>query len=92
MPAVSDNIPSRLGAHHDALIYVCDCRHEALLLLLRQDIWGALAMAACRPNLAALSHACQVCSLALGEACLFNRLHLLERAGVARLCWNCRRV
>ena len=35
-------------------------RHEALLLLLRQDVWGALAMAACRPNLAALSHACQV--------------------------------
>lgn len=39
------------------------CRHEALLLLLRQDIWVALAMAACRPSLAALSHSCQVCSL-----------------------------
>ena len=46
------------------LIWACDCRHEALLLLLRQDIWGALAMAACRPDLAALSHACQVYSLA----------------------------
>ena len=52
------------GAECDAVIPVCDCRHEALLLLLRQDIWGALAMAACRPHLAALSHACQVCGLA----------------------------
>ena len=41
-------------------MWECLCRHEALLLLLRQDVWGALAMAACRPNLAALSHACQV--------------------------------
>ena len=47
-------------AGYSAFTSVCDCRHEALLLLLRQDIWGALAMAACRPNLAALSHACQV--------------------------------
>ena len=36
-------------------------RHRALLQLLRQDVWAALALAACRPNLATLSHACQVC-------------------------------
>lgn len=47
-------------AQCSAFMSTCPCRHEALLLLLRQDIWGALAMAACRPNLAALSHACQV--------------------------------
>ena len=64
MAGYAGHLLSRLGAHYNALTQVCDCRHEALLLLLRQDIWGALAMAACRPNLAALSHACQVCSLA----------------------------
>ena len=50
-------------------------RHEALLLLLRQDVWGALAMAACRPNLAALSHACQVSQ---GLAVLRYVLHAFE--------------
>lgn len=38
----------------------CFGRHPALLQLLRQDVWGALALAACRPNLANLSQACQV--------------------------------
>ncbi|CAL8465729.1 g5265 [Coccomyxa elongata] len=35
-------------------------RHDSLLQLLRQDVWGAIALAACRPNLATLSQACQV--------------------------------
>ena len=38
----------------------CFGRHPALLQLLRQDVWAALALAACRPNLATLSQACQV--------------------------------
>ncbi len=36
------------------------CRHDSLLQLLRQDVWGAIALAACRSNLATLSQACQV--------------------------------
>jgi hypothetical protein len=35
-------------------------RQEAVLQLLRQEVWGALALAACRPNLATLTEACQV--------------------------------
>lgn len=37
--------------------------NEAVLQLLRQEVWGALALAACRPNLATLSQACQVSTL-----------------------------
>lgn len=53
------------------------CRHDALLVLLRQDVWGALAMAACRPNLAALSHANQVCPFFLAGGRLAHFLNAI---------------
>ncbi|EIE18029.1 Sec7-domain-containing protein, partial [Coccomyxa subellipsoidea C-169] len=58
-------------------------RHGALLQLLRQDVWAALALAACRPNLATLSHACQV-ALSLYVA-LGRRVLLQSEAFLGRL-------
>ncbi|KAK9918480.1 hypothetical protein WJX75_004379 [Coccomyxa subellipsoidea] len=57
--------------------------HPALLQLLRQDVWAALALAACRPNLATLSQACQV---ALGVyVALGGRVVLQTEAFLGRL-------
>ena len=61
-----------LPQHSAVMLWQSLCRHDALLVLLRQDVWGALAMAACRPNLAALSHANQVCPFFLAGAWLIS--------------------